>query len=68
MRASKETCVSRAVKRADGGLNDADVITRLWEEFARLGKLEQHVLDTELMEHAKTVDALVAGLHDRFLL
>ena len=68
LRASKETCVSRAAIRAEGGLTDTEVIGRLWEEFAQLGKLEKHVLDTELTEPAQTADALAAGLADRFLL
>jgi tRNA uridine 5-carbamoylmethylation protein Kti12 len=68
LRASKQTCVSRAANRAEEGLSDATVIEDLWQEFAELGELEDHVFETEKTPPEQTAKALAASLRNRLML
>jgi predicted kinase len=68
LRASEETCLSRAATRSQDRLSDSRVIHQLWQEFADLDELESHVLDTEQAQPEQTADALAEALHDELLL
>lgn len=46
LRAPLPVCLSRARERSTDQLSDAAVIERLAREFANLGRLETHVIDT----------------------
>jgi adenylate kinase family enzyme len=46
LRAPLEVCTARAVSREARALADTAVIEQLWREFAELGALETHVLDS----------------------
>lgn len=62
LRASKQTCLSRAASRAEDSLVDAEVVGGLWQEFADLGELEEHVLDTEQAQPEQIAKALADRL------
>jgi tRNA uridine 5-carbamoylmethylation protein Kti12 len=68
LRASKETCVSRARNRATESLAERKVIERLWHEFEELGELEDHVVDTEQARPEELARTLAARLHDHLML
>ncbi len=61
LRAPLAVCIARVDARASGQLSDVEVIKRLWQDFADLGPLESHVLDSG----ANTVEALVGLLSER---
>ncbi len=61
LRAPLPTCLSRAADRESGRLSDAAVIERLWHDFAELGPLEPHVIDSG----TQTADDAVATLAER---
>jgi predicted ATPase len=61
LRAPLPTCLTRAASRRSGQLSDAAVIERLWHDFAELGPLEPHVIDSG----TQAADALVATLTER---
>jgi hypothetical protein len=62
LRAPLPVCLSRARDRAPGRLVDATVIERLAHDFANLGHLETHVIDSG----TQTADA-VADVLDELL-
>jgi predicted kinase len=68
LRAPEETCLARASSRDHHALGEAGVIKALCEEFADLGELESHVLNTERAQPQDTADAVAAGLNDGLLL
>lgn len=47
LRAPLAVCVSRAAKREAGRLADTTVVERLWRDFADLGSLERHAVDSD---------------------
>ena len=67
LRASKSTCIARAAGRHKERLPDADAVDQLWHEFANLGELEAHVLDTDELDPMQTADALAARLNKLLL-
>lgn len=61
LRAPLAICASRARSRTSQPLSDASVLERLWQDFADLGPLETHVIDTA----TRPADATVAVLRER---
>lgn len=68
LRATKETCFQRASNRDADRLSNTEVLDQLWEEFADLGDLEDHVLTTDHANPDDTAEELVAGLGHKLLL
>jgi hypothetical protein len=46
----------------------ADVVEQIWREFADLGELELHAVDTQFDQPDAAVDEILAGLDGRFCL
>lgn len=61
LRAPLAVCVERAEGRALSRLSNAAVIERLWHDFADLGPLEAHVIDSG----AQAADAIADELAER---
>jgi predicted kinase len=61
LRAPLPTCLARAASRESSQLSDAAVVERLWHDFAELGPLEPHVIDSG----TQATDAIVAALAKR---
>lgn len=53
LRPTLEVTLSRAGERADDELADVDAMTSLYEEFAALDELEQHVIDTSDLDETQ---------------
>lgn len=69
LRPSEEVAVRRAAGRGAGGLADEHPVRKMHREFADLGALEAHALDTSEMSPDTTVDAVRRGLAEgRFVL
>jgi tRNA uridine 5-carbamoylmethylation protein Kti12 len=64
LRPSLETCVSRASDRSPAQLADPAVVEQLWHQFAGLGPLERHVIDTGDETAAQTAETLAQHLRD----
>jgi predicted kinase len=60
LRTPLEVCLSRAAAREGADLADRTVIEQLWADFADLGPLERHAIETEDMS-AEQVAAELAG-------
>lgn len=60
-------CVSRATTRQTSRIADASVVERLWHEFADLGPLERHAIDTEAKTVELIADDVTQRLRDRLL-
>ena len=67
LRAPLAICVERAEGRAPSRLSNAAVIERLWHDFADLGPLEAHVIDSGTRDAATTADVLAKQLQDGLL-
>jgi hypothetical protein len=46
LRPALQTSIARAVKRQPGALLDPQIVSKMWQYFADLGRYESHVLDT----------------------
>ena len=70
LRPGRETALRRAQQRtAAAALRDEVPILSMWDQFADLGELETHVLDTSQQEPVATLDLVAAGIESqRFLL
>jgi predicted kinase len=62
LRAPLAVCVERAESRAASPLSNPAVIERLWHDFADLGLLEAHVIDSGTQDVQMTADVLVERL------
>lgn len=62
LRPSLPTCLSRAAARTEE-LSDPNVIAQLWDGFADLGPLEEHVIISEGAEVEMIADAVLERLH-----
>jgi adenylate kinase family enzyme len=60
-------CISRATGRESGRLADAGVVERLWKDFAELGPLSHHAIDTDAQTAVETSDLLARRLRDGLL-
>lgn len=68
LRAPLAVCLARASSRAASRLADAQVIERLWHDFADLGPFETHVIDSGAQAADATADALAERLQGDLLL
>jgi predicted kinase len=68
LRAPLAVCLGRAGSRASNRLSDAAVVERLWHDFADLGPLETHVIDSGVKAANAIADALAERLQDDLLL
>jgi adenylate kinase family enzyme len=67
LRAPLAVCVERAEGRASSRLSNAAVIERLWHDFADLGPLEAHVIDSGTLDAEATADVLAERLRGGLL-
>ena len=66
LRPGRETAVRRAQQRtAAAALRDEAPILSLWDQFADLGGLEPHVLDTSQQDPTASLHLVVAGIESR---
>ncbi len=68
LRAPLAVCLQRARNRASSRLSDAAVVERLWHDFADLGPLEAHVIDSGTGDAAATADVLFERLRTGLVL
>lgn len=70
LRPGRDVALSRAQRRtAPGALTERGPVVGLWDQFADLGELESHVLDTSAQTPTDTVREVAAGIRSqRFLL
>jgi cytidylate kinase len=70
LRPGRAITLQRAQQRTTAiALRDQTRILSLWDQFADLGKLETHVLDTSQQEPAASLQVVAAGIESqRFLL
>jgi adenylate kinase family enzyme len=59
LRAPLPTCLTRTANRASSRLSDAGVVERLWHDFAELGPLEPHVIESGV-QSAHAIAAVLA--------
>lgn len=62
LRAPLAVCLARAESRTSGPLSNAAVVERLWHDFADLGPLEPHVIDSGAQAADATADVLAERL------
>lgn len=67
LRAPLAACVSRAASREAGQLADTAVIEQLWRDFADLGSLEQHVVDSDDRSAEETAEEVARCLREGLL-
>ncbi len=67
LRAPLAVCLARAARRASSPLSNAAVVERLWHDFADLGPLERHAIDSGAQTADATSDALAKRLHTDLL-
>lgn len=67
LRAPLAMCLARAESRTSNPLSNAAVIERLWHDFADLGQLERHAIDSGAQTADATADALAERLHTDLL-
>jgi predicted kinase len=58
LRPSLTVCRDRAADRSSHPLDDGDVVEQLWHQFADLGDLEQHVIDSETHPPEETAETI----------
>jgi adenylate kinase family enzyme len=68
LRPSLDVCIARVVGRASDRLGDPSVVEQLWRDFADLGHLERHVIETDELSVEETADVLASRLSDGLLL
>ena len=69
LRPTEDVAVQRAAARGDAGLTDEGPLRQLHREFADLGELERHVVDTSALSPEESADAVEAGLREgRFVI
>jgi len=62
LRPDRETALARGVGRPDHPMRDPQVIGQLWDQFAELGELAGHALDTTGLDLEQTVALAQAAL------
>lgn len=67
LRAPLTVCVERAEGRASSRFSNAAVIERLWHDFADLGPLEAHAIDSGTGDTETTADVLAERLRSGLL-
>jgi len=64
LRASLPACIARASDRDAHRLADAAVIEQLWHDFADLGDLDRHAIETDGMSAGEAAELLATRLRD----
>ena len=67
LRAPLDVCVARAAGRDEPRLAERPVVEQLWRDFADLGPLERHAIDTGATSAEATAEALARRLRDELL-
>jgi tRNA uridine 5-carbamoylmethylation protein Kti12 len=67
LRAPAAICASRATTRETGQITDIAVLEGLWRDFADLGSLERHVIDSDNRSAAEIADEVAQRLRDGLL-
>jgi predicted kinase len=62
LRPDRDATVARGVAREGHPMRDAAVIGRMWDQFAAMGDLERHVLDTTRLSAEQAADAAMTAL------
>ncbi|HEV2531453.1 AAA family ATPase [Phenylobacterium sp.] len=62
LRPDEAATVARAVAREGHPMRDAEVVRFMWKQFAELGELEPHALDSTQQDPDTTTEALRARL------
>lgn len=62
-----EVCVARATSRQSSRIANASVVERVWREFADLGPLQHHAIDTRTETVEQIADQVTRRLSDRLL-
>lgn len=66
LRPGREIALRRAQRRTAGtALRDTNPILRMWDQFADLGELETHVLDTSQQEPKASLQLVIAGIESQ---
>jgi predicted kinase len=68
LRAPLPTCLDRAASRVSSDLSDGAVVERLWQDFAELGPLEPHVIESGTQSADAVAVALAKRLRSGLLL
>lgn len=63
-RAPLAVCASRAASRKESRIADPSVIEQLWRDFADLGSLEHHAIDSDGNSAEQVVAQVAQGLDD----
>ena len=61
LRPDRQTTIDRAAGRGPGALTDVETVGFMWDQFADLGELEQHTIDTTRLSVEETADAVLAA-------
>jgi len=64
LRPDEATAVERATGRADHSFTDPEPVRQMYREFAHLGALESHVVDTTTLSPAEVIGAVEVGIGD----
>jgi predicted kinase len=62
VRAPLEVCTSRAASREVAQVADQSVVEQLWADFADLGPLERHAIESEAMSAEQVADEVAGRL------
>ncbi|GAA3956573.1 AAA family ATPase [Actinomadura viridis] len=62
LRADEATTLERGMARGEGELTDPEALRGMYAQFADLGRLEAHVLETGALDVAETVAAVREGV------
>jgi adenylate kinase family enzyme len=68
LRAPLAVCLSRAGDRDASRLSDPAVVEQIWRDFADLGPLDRHAIDTDGKGADEVADALAQRLRDGLLM
>jgi hypothetical protein len=60
-------CAARAASRQSSRIADASVVERVWREFADLGPLKHHAINTESKTIEQIADDLTQRIRGRLL-
>jgi len=67
LRAPLAVCATRATSRGEASIADTSVIEQLWGEFANLGSLERHAIDSDPKSAEEVAGEIAQRLRDGLL-
>lgn len=67
LRAPLVVCASRAANRNADRLADGEVVEQLWRDFADLGSLERHAVDSDAKSTDEIAEEVAQRLHEGLL-